>query len=175
MNNNIKILIEKYFAGESNLKEEAIIKAYFKHENIAPEFQEYSALFQHFESEKEAVLTEDFDAKLFEAIEQSTKPQLKIAHQNTSTKKLYTAVRFLSRIAAVLVIGLAVWWMYPPKEEIHQPTAIDWSKYEVKTAEEAFKATQLAFSKISGEMHKGASKVANNISKTRVNWKVILE
>jgi len=42
----ISRLVEKYYAAESNLDEEAILKSYFAQENIAPSLQSHSAIFR---------------------------------------------------------------------------------------------------------------------------------
>lgn len=176
MNKNIKVLIEKYFAGESSLQEEKVLKDYFNAGDIAAEFAEYASIFQHFEIEKENVLSDDFDAKLFAKIGELEE----VIPKKQEAKRFFLPIRQLSRIAAVVAIGLAMWFMYPTTEDTSPPVTaeaktIDWSKYEVKTAEEALRVTQLAFSRVSNEMQGGAKKVAKNISKTRVNWKVILD
>ena len=55
-NENIKILLDKYWAGESSLEEEKMIYAYFKRGNIEPDLQEFAPLFSYFNSEKETTI-----------------------------------------------------------------------------------------------------------------------
>ncbi len=54
----INSLIEKYFAGETSLDEERILRGYFKGSNIDPRLASYAPLFQFFEHEKQV----QFDA-----------------------------------------------------------------------------------------------------------------
>lgn len=177
MNNNkhIQGLIDKYFAGESNLSEEKILREYFNGENISPAVEEYASIFQHFSNAKKESLPDSFDAKILSKIESLASNPLQVSHRSAKTSRLRLTVKYISRIAAVLLIGLSIWWMYPAEQDKEVIVATDWSKYEVKTAEEALKVTQLALTKVSYEMNNGASMVANNISRTRVNWKLILK
>lgn len=177
MNNNkhIQTLIDKYFAGESNLSEEKILREYFNGENISPAVEEYTGIFQYFSNAKKESLPDSFDAKVLGEIERLESNTLQVTHRSVKTSHLRLAVKYISRVAAVLLIGLSIWWMYPAEPNKPIIVATDWSKYEVKTAEEAFKVTQLALTKVSYEMNSGASMVASNISRTRVNWKLILK
>ena len=174
-NKNIQALVDKYFAGESNLQEEKVLRAYFNGDNISPAVEEYAGIFQHFSNAKKESLSDSFDARVLAEIEQLETNTLQVAHRSAKTNRLRLTIKYISRIAAVLLIGLSIWWMYPIKSNEPAIVATDWSKYEVKTAEEAFKVTQLALTKVSYEMNTGASMVANNISRTRVNWKLILK
>ncbi len=49
--NNINTYIEKYFEGKTSMKEESILKKYFKEEQIAPEHLAYKKLFDFYEEE----------------------------------------------------------------------------------------------------------------------------
>ena len=177
MNNNkyIQILIDKYFAGESNLQEEKILREYFNGENISPAVEEYTGIFQHFSNAKKESLSDSFDAKILAEIKNLESNTFQVAHRSAKTSHFRLTVKYISRVAAVLLIGISIWWMYPTESNKPTTVATDWSKYEVKTAEEALKVTQLALTKVSYEMNSGASMVANNISRTRVNWKLILK
>jgi hypothetical protein len=174
--NNLKIeqLLDKYFAGETSLSEEKQLKNYFSGNDIAPDLKEYAPLFQYFSHAGEQQVSEDFDDKLFQTIES-------LDHQDTAVvKPIKTAkirklnFKFVSRIAAALLIVLAAWWAYPELVQPKETAAIDWSKYEVKTAEEAYNTTLMALTKTSYEINASAGKVATEMSKTRVKWKHIL-
>jgi len=52
-NENIKILLDKYWTGESSLEEEKMIYAYFKSGTIDPDLIEFAPLFGYFNSEKD--------------------------------------------------------------------------------------------------------------------------
>ena len=48
----IEELLEKYFEGNSNEKEEQVLKSYFLQENVAPHLQKYKSLFGFFDESK---------------------------------------------------------------------------------------------------------------------------
>ena len=52
----IKSLLEKYLNAETSLKEEATLKSYFSSGNVAPQFQEYEAMFGYFKISKTETL-----------------------------------------------------------------------------------------------------------------------
>ena len=60
MKNSINILIEKYFNGETNATEETTLRQYFNSGDVAAELKQYEPLFQYFETEQTAQLSEDF-------------------------------------------------------------------------------------------------------------------
>jgi hypothetical protein len=69
-NKEIKILLEKYFDGESTVHEEKILRHYFLYEEVADDLQEYKIIFSAFESESK-IITEQISDELF--IEESVK------------------------------------------------------------------------------------------------------
>jgi hypothetical protein len=66
-NENIKTLLEKYWAGESSLEEEKIIYTYFKGSDIDPDLKEFVPFFNYFNSEKD--ITIDISAGILGKIE----------------------------------------------------------------------------------------------------------
>lgn len=48
----IEELLEKYFEGNSNEKEEEVLKSYFLQENVAPHLQNYKVMFGFFDESK---------------------------------------------------------------------------------------------------------------------------
>ncbi len=175
MNNlNIEQLLDKYFAGETSLFEENQLKNYFSGNDIAPELKEYTPLFQYFNHAAQEQLSADFDDRLFETIAGLDDQDSTVVKPIKTAKVRKLNFKFISRIAAALLIALVAWWAYPEINRTQETAAIDWSKYEVKTAEEAYNTTLMALTKTSYEMNAGAGKVATEMSKTRVKWKLIL-
>ncbi len=167
-------LLDKYFAGETSLPEEAKLKSYFSGNDIHPELKEYAALFQYVSEAANNKVSNDFDDKLFETINGlDSQPVITQNQKTAKTRRLN--FKFISRVAAALLIVLAAWWAYPVINQPEQSASIDWSKYEVKTPEEAYNATLMALTKTSYEINAGAGKVATEMSKTRVQWKLILK
>jgi len=54
-NNDINVLIEKYFEGLTSLDEEQRLRDYFRQENIPQDLEMYKPLFQYFTSEREDI------------------------------------------------------------------------------------------------------------------------
>ncbi|QTD37963.1 hypothetical protein JL193_01265 [Polaribacter batillariae] len=54
---NIEKLVEKYLNAETTLQEEAVLKNYFKEENVAPHLQEYAYMFNYFTTAKDVTYT----------------------------------------------------------------------------------------------------------------------
>lgn len=61
--NSIKTLIEKYENGETTLREEQQLKAYFSQAEIDPEMEVYRPMFQYFLKEKQEQFTKDVPLK----------------------------------------------------------------------------------------------------------------
>ena len=53
INNDINVLIEKYFEGLTSLDEEQKLRDYFQQENVPQHLEIYKSLFQYFTSERE--------------------------------------------------------------------------------------------------------------------------
>lgn len=149
---HIPALLERYFEGNTTLEEEAQLRAYFQQEDIPAALAPYRPLFQYFAEAKEYGLPANFDQKV---MEQLPKPSI---HRLRST--------WWVRAAALVGLALGAWWAVeqyaiPPQEEV----AIDWSKYEPETVEEALEITRSAFLKVSTELNQGASKAASQVDK----------
>jgi hypothetical protein len=148
---SIEQLLEKYFEGNTTLKEEASLREYFRRgEYIPPDLRPYQPLFQYFEDEQALQLSDDFEERLMEQ------------HTAAPVRRLWPA---LARIAAAVLIALAIWWMYPLAESPPQQASIDWSKYEPETPEEAYRVTRMALLKLSGELKEGTQKAAREVEK----------
>ncbi len=61
--NSIEKLLEKYDNGETTLKEEQQLKAYFAQDNIAPHLESYRIMFQYFNTTKQELYTKDVPLK----------------------------------------------------------------------------------------------------------------
>jgi hypothetical protein len=160
---DINDLLDRYFEGETTLQEEQTLRQYFQTTpNIPVEWQSYRPLFQFFAEEKNTQLGEQFDDKLMD--------RLKTAPPSTTTRVV--SLRWIARIAAVAVMAIALWQLYPT--QIAKPSApiakvekstIDWSKYEPKTEAEAIRVTQKAFHRVGYELKRGTSMAASNVEK----------
>lgn len=61
--NSIEQLLEKYDNGETTLKEEKVLKAYFAQDEVAPHLESYKAMFQYFNNTKQELYTKDVPLK----------------------------------------------------------------------------------------------------------------
>ncbi|MCB0654309.1 MAG: hypothetical protein KDC85_23720 [Saprospiraceae bacterium] len=171
-NSKLEQLLDKYFAGETSLQEEKQLKSYFSYGDVHPDFKEYAPLFRFFEDAGDEQLPENFDEKLMARINSP------IEMPQRTAKRFNLNIKYLSRIAAALLFILAAYYFYEAPQKTGKELAskpIDWSKYEVKTAEEAYSATLMALTKTSYEMNVGAGTVAKEMNKTRIHWKQILK
>ncbi len=64
----IKILLEKYFEGESTLGDEKILKDYFSSSDVPGQLNEYTKIFSYFEIEKQDKPGPGFEDKIMEKI-----------------------------------------------------------------------------------------------------------
>ena len=96
MDSNIEKLLDKYWAAETSLEEEGELKSLLAESKGAEEHEELVGLFDHFESEKEVALGDDFDQELMCLIE--AEPEVKVISFADYFK------RYASIAAAVLVL-----------------------------------------------------------------------
>ncbi len=148
-----KTLIEKYFAGETTLEEERSLKAYFRNEaSVEDGLKGYAPLFRFFEKEQARVLPAGF--------EQQVQAERTIKGRRFRLSPLRIAAA--AAIAALLLMaGVLVYREVVP--ETAPVAAIDWSKYEPKTPEEAYKITRAALMKVSSEMNRGVGLAAEKV------------
>ena len=153
-------LLDKYFEGETSLKEEHQLREYFQREEAPESLQLYQPLFRHLAQEQKRGLGADFDRKLLQQLEQA-QPQARV--------RRLTARSWVVRIAAALVLGLGLWWAYTTQEALQKPqqAGIDWSKYEVQSTEAAFRLTSTALLKASSELNHGTTTAAREMDKLK--------
>jgi hypothetical protein len=156
----IKGLLDKYFDGETSLQEEKQLQGYFRGADIHPSLQSYQPMFQLFDAEREFKLDATFDARLLKQLRQLEQPPARIVQLRV----------WIARAAAVLMLAAGVWWLLPklqPVPEAQVAEAIDWSKYEPETVEEAYQILKTSLTKVSVELNGGAEKAANEVMKVK--------
>ncbi|MFK7933397.1 MAG: hypothetical protein AB8G22_07795 [Saprospiraceae bacterium] len=144
---HIEQLIEQYFAGETSVKEERQIREYFQRSDIPAHLQQYQSLFQWQQSERE-VATPEFDFSFMEQFDNQKVSRI-IPIRKTRI--------FWLKIAAMLVIGLGIWWTFPQDSTqtmTQQPQAINWEIYEVEDPEKALEETKAALKLLSEKLGK---------------------
>ena len=130
--NNIKILIDKYFDGNTTISEENQLKNYFSNENFAADLKQYQPIFQYFSTQEKLTFEPNITLK------SNTRP-----------------VWYLSIAASiVLLIGLGTYFKMNNNTESNN----DLGSYN--SPEVAFKETQKALQMLSSNVNIGVNSVA---------------
>lgn len=95
---NIQVLLNKYFEGESSLLEEKQLHHYFLFEEVAPEFENYRILFTAFEEDKKITIKLSNDD---------------LGFQSKSFRLSWTNSMSWAA-AALIVIFLSISWFFKP-------------------------------------------------------------
>ncbi|MBQ4387778.1 MAG: pyruvate ferredoxin oxidoreductase [Prevotella sp.] len=98
----IEGLLERYFAAETTLEEESILRTFFSQDAVPAELQQWRALFV----EDEQPLGDDFDSRILELI--GNEPQTVKAREVKLTQRLYPLFKSAAVIAIFLTIGGAL-------------------------------------------------------------------
>lgn len=152
---NIRNLLDKYFAGETSLAEEETLRAFFQREEAPADLRPYQPLFRYFREQQKETTDAGFEEQVLR----------RLPHQEKSravTRRLYPT---LARIAAIVLVALITWWIWPPTDAPQETAAIDWSQYEPRSPEEATQITKSAFRLLSAELNRGTGKAAGELDK----------
>lgn len=95
--NEIKILLEKYFEAETSLKEEQILREFFQNEKIDPELEPYKAFFTEMPSLSEETESSEFEKSIMEHI---------LKHEAESKSRYRSIWLKITGIAASLLIAM---------------------------------------------------------------------
>lgn len=159
--NAIKNILEKYWEGESSLKEEQALRQFFNQEEVPDDLKQFQPLFQYFEQEQTAILNGDFDERLSERLQQESTPTTKVRSLNT----------YIKRIAAIaaIMIGVVFFFNYWNTWQENKVFA-EHEKQEAKAAYEDAKTALLLLSK---KLNKGTSKAEKGVRKVQKTTKVL--
>ena len=163
MNNNAAILelLDKYFEGDTSLEEENSLREFFSGDIADPALKPYQALFSFFQNEQLLQPSERLEERFFEKLsqEEASKPKQREA--------ILRPLRpWLMRAAMVAFLLSGSWWIYTRYQApaSTETAAIDWSKYEPETPEEAFRITREALGKASRHLNDGTSKAMEEMA-----------
>ncbi|MGJ8593478.1 MAG: hypothetical protein ACSHXF_13080 [Aquaticitalea sp.] len=131
LDNNIEKLLEKYDNGETSLKEEQQLKAYFAQNDVAPHLESYRAMFLHFANTKQETFTKDVPLQ---------------------TKKRSYVYQWIS-VAAVIVIMFGIFMQFNGDK----PTSPNQLTEEQQLA---YDQTKEALSLLSSKFNEGQSNVS---------------
>lgn len=90
----VRVLLEKYFNGETTLQEESTLRKYFSQSVIEPEFKQYAPLFNYFSHEQEEVKKPVFNLKL---------------RRHAAPRKMLFRSFSLSAAAAIAIFAYIMW------------------------------------------------------------------
>ena len=148
----IEKLIEKFYGGETTLKEEELLRAYLNQKDIPKQFQAARDYFNFLQNEKELEMNDSFDEKILQTIE--------LKEDKSNTLKVWTYR--LSGVAAVILVFVMVWFgtdLFQPKEvygTISDPSL-------------AFYEAQKAMDEVSKKMNKGLQPAEKTVKKIDEN------
>jgi hypothetical protein len=120
----IEQLLERYWACETTLQEESILRSFFSQEDIPAELCQYKALFDY-ELQKDEVLGDDFDNRILEMIGEEEKPKAKVVTLTSRLMPLFKAAAIVAIILTLVNAAQAPWnygWDNPKDEyaKFHQ-------------------------------------------------------
>ena len=98
----IEQLLERYWACETNIEEEAMLRRFFCEGEVPSSLLAYRDLFVYQQKQSEAHLSADFDARILEKIEQA--PVVK-ARKVTLITRLMPMLKAAAAIALLLLLG----------------------------------------------------------------------
>ena len=158
----VQQLLERYFQGETSLRDEAQLQRYFSQPEVDERLRQYQPLFRFLQAEQQRTTSTAFDEH-WEA--PPAKPEARIRHLGTPRLSWYAG------IAAMLALALGLWFMLPTPGEVTTDTpvasAIDWSKYEPATEAEALQLTRQALGAAATNLSMGARQAVHNVSRVK--------
>lgn len=146
---DIDALLDKYWEGETSVKEEEMIQAYFKSKNIAESHLPFAALFEYFDEQSQVKYQELPSKHIIE-----TQPATKVTQLNIK-KWLYAAAA-----ATVLVLG-SIFVVNNLKQEKHSQQFANIN--EIEDPEEALRVTKEALALVSKKFRKSQQSVQQNM------------
>jgi hypothetical protein len=156
---NIKVLLDKYWEGETSIAEETTLREYFNQPDIADDLKDIQPMFQYFKAEKGLrIQNEDFDAQILAQIEPTT-----IRPMRTRSR----IVSMITRVAAVVLLLLSVYIAYDQTQSDSGEMASTELSLEDLTEEErlAFEQTKFALAFVASKLNKGSRMAAKNVKK----------
>ncbi|MEN9611744.1 MAG: hypothetical protein RLZZ628_2558 [Bacteroidota bacterium] len=146
----IKILIEKYFEGETSLEEEAQLSVYFNSDRVGEDLKKYQPLFVCFKMEKQIVLPTKVQKGKLLAFD-------------------FRKILKISRVAAILLLAVgSFWWFHKQKAvSMNDSLVAVVDQNELNDTEEspemAYQKAKAALLLVSSKMKRGTDKGVEGI------------
>lgn len=160
----MKDLIEKYFAGETSLEEEKILRGYFSSPDIDPSLRKYQPLFQFFEVEKDVVFDADKLPKFQETKTVSLQPQVGTQSKGLFARKGGQFWKIAAAVAFLAIASVSIFKVFEPKPHTGARIIV---LDETDNPEEALKQVNAALALVSKKMKKGKDKTNESLLKLR--------
>ena len=152
---DIKLLIEKFYNGETSRNEEQLLKDYFEQKDIPEQFSDTKEYFNFLQKEAALELDDAFEEKFF-----------KEAEHKTNNKRIW--MYRISGIAATILVFVLVW----VGTELFQPKEVYGT---ISDPAIAFLETQKALDEVSKKMNKGLKPAEKTVKSIDNNAKKIGE
>jgi hypothetical protein len=153
---NIKDLIEKYWAGETDLQEESTLKTYFSSADVHPSLTQYKPLFSYFQEAKEEVHLDSIEAAVMEQIQHKAVP---------TEAKVISIGRILKVAAAVLVLMGATTFFYKQIMTNESERIVVYDEESEKL--EAYLELKAALALVSNKIDNGKQQAIKGLSRTK--------
>jgi hypothetical protein len=151
---NIKALLDKYFAGETTLEEEDVLKKYFTGEHVDEQLKTYTPLFQFFTHERKLTMTKTT----------AFKPA-------SSLKILRGGNNWWRMVAAVAIWIVGCFFIYKQFDAQPKPQVVHKAKViildENDDPEKAWAEVNKALMMVAKKMRKGEEKTAESLLKVQ--------
>lgn len=165
MNTNINQLLEKYWAGDSSLKDEKEIRAYFAGDHIAEEHKSIAPLFGLFSLKQDDSYNKDLSTVLNSTLTGGAKRDTEVRPKRSS--KVFQLRKFVMAIAAVFAtVMTAVIVMNHDANLIDDNPIMASNKIILDgsdDSDEALRVTKKALVFLSGKLKKNGKKVNSGI------------
>ena len=145
MDSNIEQLLEKYWAAETSLEEEAELRKLVRQADVEGAMEGLKMLFGHFESEQEVTLGDDFDKAVLARL--SEKPEAKVVTLSSYFR------RYASIAAAILVLVVSSYIFMQQQSTYEQADTFD-------SPEAAYVAFKKQLLMVSVYMNKGNNSIS---------------
>ncbi len=144
----IREFMRKYWDGDTSLREEELLRDYFKADEVAPEFESFRPLFVFFGQSKKVRMQTDIDL-----------PQI----DEKSAKNRIIPLRWLRNVAAGAVLLIGLLFLMKLSDT---PSEQDWAYEDTfEDPEIAYQELRKAIYFMSSKMNTGIDQTTNSIEK----------
>jgi hypothetical protein len=145
----INEILERYWAGESSLEDEAMLREYFQHKSLPAAHERYRSLFGYFTQETNRQMPERTDRSFDQP---KPLPVAKVSRSRSLTHSLPRSL-FITAIAAsfALLISLSIFFTPQQQDKNHISLTAD----TFDDPEEAYREARKALLMVSAQLNSG--------------------